>query len=98
MSSACPRHQDVTSFRNWALHKRVRVRILKGNHDEHAAVAVAYFLLGYYRNEPRVTVDVDPSLFWWHRFGRVLLGATHGRAIGKRAWRGRARMPASCVT
>ena len=32
-------------------HNRVRVRILKGNHDEHAAVAVAYYLLGWYRNE-----------------------------------------------
>jgi len=30
------------------------VRILKGNHDEHAAVAVSYFLLAWYRNEPRV--------------------------------------------
>jgi hypothetical protein len=25
-----------------------------------------------------VTVDTDPSVFWWHHFGRVLLGATHG--------------------
>ena len=59
-------------------HGRVTVRILPGNHDEHAAVAVAYFLLAWYRDEPRVTVDTDPSLFWWHRFGRVMLGATHG--------------------
>jgi len=59
-------------------HRKVIVRILPGNHDEHACVAVAYHLLALYRHEPRVTVDVDPSLFWWHRFGRVLLGATHG--------------------
>lgn len=59
-------------------HARVVVRVLKGNHDEHSSVAVAYFLLAWYRNEPRVEVDVDPSLFWWRKFGAVLLGATHG--------------------
>lgn len=57
-------------------HKRVIVRILPGNHDEHSAVALAYFLLAWYRNEPRVTVDVDPSLFFWHRFRKVFLRAT----------------------
>jgi hypothetical protein len=62
-------------------HQRVTLRILPGNHDEHSAVAIAYFLLAWYRNEPRVTVDVDPSLFFWHRFGAVLLGATHGHTV-----------------
>lgn len=62
-------------------HEHVTVRILPGNHDEHTSVAIAYFLLAWYRNEPRVTVDVDPSLFFWFRFGRVLLGATHGHTV-----------------
>jgi hypothetical protein len=57
------------------------VRILPGNHDEHTAIAVAYFLSAYYRNEPRVTVDLDPGLFWWYRFGKVMLGATHGHTV-----------------
>lgn len=57
---------------------RVLVRILKGNHDDVSAVAVAYFLKAWYRSEPRVEVDCDPSLFFYHRFGRVMLGATHG--------------------
>lgn len=63
-----------------ARHESVIVRILKGNHDEHASVAVAYFLLAWFRNEPRVSVDDDPSLFFRHRFGKVLLAATHGHA------------------
>lgn len=62
-------------------HGEVIVRILKGNHDEHAATAIAYFMKAWYRNEPRVTVDVDPSLFFWHRFGSVMLGATHGHMV-----------------
>lgn len=66
---------------NLSRHGHVTVRILPGNHDEHASVAVAYFLLAWYRNEPRVTVDVDPSLFFWFRFGKVLIGATHGHTV-----------------
>lgn len=62
-------------------HQHVTVRILPGNHDEHSAVAIAYFLRAWYRNEPRVTVDVDPSLFFWFRFGQVMLGATHGHTV-----------------
>jgi hypothetical protein len=62
-------------------HEHVTVRILPGNHDEHSSVAVAYFLLAWYRNEPRVTVDVDASLFFWFRFGKVLIGATHGHTV-----------------
>lgn len=60
---------------------QVIVRILPGNHDEYASIAVAYYLLAYYRYEPRVTVDVDPSLFWWFTWGQVLLGATHGHTV-----------------
>lgn len=59
-------------------HEHVTVRILRGNHDDHACVAVQYHLAGWFRSEPRVTVDLDPSLFWWHRFGKVFLGSTHG--------------------
>lgn len=62
-------------------HDGVTVRILPGNHDEHSAVAIAYFLAAWFRNEPRVDVDLDPSLFFWFRFGQVLLGATHGHTV-----------------
>jgi hypothetical protein len=62
-------------------HKHVTVRVLPGNHDEHSAVAVAYFLKAHFRTEPRVTVDVDPSLFFYFRFGKVLIGATHGHTV-----------------
>lgn len=57
---------------------RVIVRNLKGNHDEETAPAIAWFLRAWYRNEPRVTVDLDQSLFFHHRFGKVMLSATHG--------------------
>ena len=64
-----------------ARHERVTVRILRGNHDDHTAIAIGHFLLAWYRNEPRVTVDLDPSLFFWRRFHRVMIGATHGHTV-----------------
>lgn len=59
-------------------HMRVIVRNLKGNHDEETATSIAWFLHAWYRNEPRVEVDLDQSLFFYHRFGKVFLAATHG--------------------
>lgn len=59
-------------------HERVIVRNLPGNHDTHSALAVGMALWAWYRNEPRVTVDTDPSYFWWWQFGANFLGATHG--------------------
>jgi hypothetical protein len=59
----------------------VLVRILRGNHDEHSSIAIAYFLKAWYRNDPRVVVDVDASLFFYHEFGRVMIGATHGHTV-----------------
>lgn len=61
-------------------HKKVTVRILPGNHDETTAIAITYALNAWYRNEKNVIVDKDPSLFFWQRFGKTFLGATHGHA------------------
>jgi hypothetical protein len=69
-------------------HKNVEVRILKGNHDEHASTALSYFLQAWYRNEGRVTVDVSPSLFYWKRYGSVFLAATHGHEAGPKQMAG----------
>lgn len=55
-----------------ACHRHVTLRILPGNHDENSAVSVAYFLAAWFRDEARVTVDLDPSLFWWFRWGRPM--------------------------
>jgi hypothetical protein len=62
-------------------HKSVTVRILPGNHDITAAIAVTYALHGYFRGQEEfVRVDLDPGLFWFYPFENVLIGATHGHA------------------
>ena len=59
-------------------HEGVTVRILKGNHDPHSSVGLAYYLAAWFRNEPRVTIDLSPDPFWFMKFGKTMLAATHG--------------------
>lgn len=59
-------------------HKTVRVRILAGNHDDSAAIALGIALSMYFTKHDRVIVDDSPSRFFWHRAGKVFIGATHG--------------------
>lgn len=65
-------------YRALEKHAKVIVRIVGGNHDPHSSFAVAIGLAEYFSNNKRVTVDLSPSLFWYYRFGKVLIGATHG--------------------
>lgn len=60
-------------------HQKVIVRFVAGaNHDPHAIWALAFSISAYFDNEPRVEVDLSPAVHWYHRFGAVLIGATHG--------------------
>jgi len=65
-------------YRALEKHQRVIVRVVGGNHDPHSSYAIAMCLAEYFDNNERVTVDLSPSLFWYYRFGKVLLGSTHG--------------------
>lgn len=62
-------------------HETVLVRNVPGNHDPHASIALTVALDAFYHNDRRVTVDTDPSEFFFHRFGRTLIGATHGHKM-----------------
>ena len=67
-----------TIKRALAKHRQVVVRIVKGNHDPHASFALALALDAYFSNNKRVQIDLSPAGFWYYRFGKVLIGATHG--------------------
>jgi hypothetical protein len=62
-------------------HQKVVIRINKGNHDGHSSYALALMLSCYFHNDPRVEVDLSPSLCWYYLFGKVLIGSTHGDTI-----------------
>ncbi|MFS2103658.1 hypothetical protein [Ralstonia sp. Ralssp135] len=59
-------------------HKKVIVKAVPGNHDPHAIWALIFTLAAYFSNEPRVDVDTGPAKHWYFRFGKVLIGSTHG--------------------
>jgi hypothetical protein len=76
----------VETFRHAALrmlqkHEHVVVKVIPGNHDPQAHIALVIGLAGYFNNEPRITVDKSPGKHWFLRFGSVLLGSTHGDTV-----------------
>lgn len=62
-------------------HEHVTVICEIGNHDDHSAQMLALCLALYYEREPRVTIDTSPSKFHWYRFGKNLIGTTHGDTV-----------------
>ena len=61
-----------------AKHRRCRIIIERGNHDELISALIALGLSMFYENDPRVSVDVSPEMYHWFRFGTVLIGTHHG--------------------
>ena len=59
-------------------HANVIVRFVSGNHDPESVWALAFTIAAYFEDDPRLTVDLSPAAHWFYRFGKVLLGATHG--------------------
>lgn len=59
-------------------HEKVKVIASPGNHNPDSAGWVSLCLDMFYENEPRVEVDTSPSTFFYHRFGKSLIGVTHG--------------------
>ena len=59
-------------------HKHVTVKNIIGNHDDTSSIMLSVAMEKYFRNEDRVTIDVQPSKFWYYTFGDVLIGSTHG--------------------
>jgi len=59
-------------------HKNVIVRNNRGNHDPHQAFMLSLALDGLFSNEPRVHVEMTPASFYYFRFGKTLIGSTHG--------------------
>ena len=66
-----------------ALKKHPHVEVINaiGNHDDHSSIMLAAFLDAYFSNEDRVTIQPTTSKFHYFKFGKCLLGVTHGDTI-----------------
>lgn len=62
-------------------HEKVIWRSAIGNHNEHSAIMMTAFLKAWFRNEPRVEIADTPNMFYYHTFGKNLIGITHGHTI-----------------
>jgi hypothetical protein len=56
----------------------VRLKIVKGNHDEEKAFTLAVVMAAIYEGDARVVVDVSPSLTTCFQWGTNLVGFQHG--------------------
>lgn len=68
-----------------AKFEEVEVWMVPGNHDPHSCVMLAIALALFFKDEPRVKVNDEASLFFYTRFGVNLIGATHTHTIKDRA-------------
>ncbi len=59
-------------------HARVILEVKPGNHNPDAFVVLQIALGLLYENEPRVTVTQSPAWYTYFRFGKCLIGFTHG--------------------
>lgn len=61
-----------------AKHERVIYWHEIANHDPHSGYMLAVCLDAYYHDAPDVEINLSPAFFHYMRFGKVLIGATHG--------------------
>ena len=59
-------------------HKIVHWRSAIGNHDTYTSLYATTFIKAWFRNDKRVIVHDEPSVFMYHVFGKNLIGITHG--------------------
>lgn len=59
-------------------HSQVHVRVLRGNHDPHASLALSLALESRYREEERVTIEDPARDIFWYEWGRCLISGHHG--------------------
>lgn len=63
-------------------HERVHVVMASGNHDPASSAWLREMLAVMYENEPRITVDNSPSIYYAFEWGRTMLAYHHGHKRG----------------
>lgn len=63
-------------------HRHVHVVMASGNHDPASSAWLREMLAALYENEPRITVDSSPSLYYAYEWGKTALFYHHGHKRG----------------
>ena len=61
-----------------AKHKRIIVRIIPGNHDKTAYMAILFGLANRYKDSPQISIPKVPGEWFARQHGKVMLAAHHG--------------------
>lgn len=64
-------------------HETIEVQIIEGNHDQSGMIWLRAAMAAFYEDEPRVYVDVSPMILHRTKWGKTLLGYTHGHTMKK---------------
>lgn len=64
-------------------HQQVEIEIIEGNHDQATMVCLRAAMAAFYEEDPRVLVNVSPAIMHVTKFGKTLLGYTHGHTMKK---------------
>lgn len=63
-------------------HQHVHIVMASGNHDPASSAWLREMLAAMYENEPRISVDSSPSLYYAYEWGRTALFYHHGHKRG----------------
>lgn len=63
-------------------HQHVHIVMASGNHDPASSAWLREMLAAMYENEPRISVDNSPSLYYAYEWGKTLLLYHHGHKRG----------------
>lgn len=64
-------------------HEEVEIQVIEGNHDQAGMIWLRAAMAAFFEDEPRVHVDVSPMIMHRTKWGKVLLGYTHGHTMKK---------------
>ena len=79
--------RDVAALWVWKVehllltHHHVFVEIIRGNHDDHSAVALQVVLWYAFRDHPHVSINISPAYLHAHVFGQNFFGFWHGHTV-----------------
>ena len=62
-------------------HKKIIIRNAIGNHDTHSTIFLNAYLKAWFKNDERIQVEDDPKVFWYYKWGKNLIGVTHGDTV-----------------